>query len=62
MAIISSCFRRNKNRETKVLGFLGYMFHGSCRRVPRVLSLALEPMSRSTIHDLAKRELMIKIA
>ena len=30
------------------------MFYGSCRRVYRVLSLALEPMSKSTIHYLAR--------
>jgi len=34
---------------------LGYMFHGSCRRVSRVLSMALEPISKSTVHDLARR-------
>jgi putative transposase len=32
---------------------LGYMFHGSCRKVSRVLSLALEPISRSAVHYLA---------
>jgi len=30
------------------------MFHGSCRRVSRVLSLALEPISKSSIHYLAR--------
>jgi len=29
------------------------MFHGSCRRVSRVLSLALEPISKSGVHYLA---------
>ena len=30
------------------------MFHGSCRRVSKVISLALEPISKSSIHYLAK--------
>jgi len=30
------------------------MFHGSCRRVSRVLSLALEPISKSGVHYLAR--------
>jgi transposase-like protein len=38
------------------------MFHGSCRRVSRVLTLALEPISKSTVHDLARRVSMVKIA
>ena len=39
VAIISSCFKRSG--VVKVLAVLEYMFHGSCRRVSRVLSLAL---------------------
>jgi len=30
------------------------MFHGSCRRVSKVLSLAIEPISKSDIHYLSK--------
>jgi len=30
------------------------MFDGSCRRVSRVLSLALEPISKSGVHYLAR--------
>ncbi|MEM4383380.1 MAG: hypothetical protein QXH32_02335 [Candidatus Caldarchaeum sp.] len=30
-----------------------YLFHGSCRKVAKVLSLAVEPVSKSTVHDLA---------
>ena len=30
------------------------MFHGSCRKVSRVISIALEPISKSSIHYLAK--------
>jgi len=30
------------------------MFHGGCRKVSKVLSLALEPISKSTVHELAK--------
>ena len=29
------------------------MFHGSCRKVSKVLSLALEPIIKSTVHELA---------
>ncbi|MEM4384302.1 MAG: DDE-type integrase/transposase/recombinase [Candidatus Caldarchaeum sp.] len=31
------------------------MFHGSCRRVSRVLSLAFEPISKSTVHELSRK-------
>ena len=30
------------------------MFHGSCRKVSRVISIALEPISKSTVHELAR--------
>jgi len=30
------------------------MFHGSCRKVSKVLSLALEPISKSDVHYLAR--------
>jgi transposase-like protein len=38
------------------------MFHGSCRKVSRVLSLALEPISKSAVHYLAKRVSEIRVA
>jgi len=38
------------------------MFHGSCRRVSRVLSLALEPISKSAVHYLAKRVSEIRVS
>jgi hypothetical protein len=38
------------------------MFHGSCRRVSRVLSLALEPISKSAVHYLAKKVSEIRVA
>jgi len=38
------------------------MFHGSCRKISKILSLALEPISKSTIHDLARKVSMVKIA
>jgi hypothetical protein len=41
---------------------LDYMFHGSCRKVSRVLSLALEPISKSAVHYLAKRVSEIRVA
>ena len=31
------------------------MFHGSCRRVAKVLSIAIEPISESTVHYLARK-------
>jgi transposase-like protein len=31
------------------------MFHGSCRKVSKVLSIALEPISKFAVHYLAKR-------
>ena len=30
------------------------MFHGSCRRVSKILSIALEPISKSGVHYLAR--------
>ena len=30
------------------------MFHGSCRKISKVLSLALEPISKSDVHYLAR--------
>ena len=38
------------------------MFHGSCRKVSKVLSLALEPISKSAVHYLAKRVSSVKVA
>jgi hypothetical protein len=38
------------------------MFHGSCRRVSRLLSLALEPISKSAVHYLAKKVSKIRVA
>jgi transposase-like protein len=38
------------------------MFHGSCRKVSRVLSLALEPISKSAVHYLARKVSSVKIA
>jgi putative transposase len=37
------------------------MFHGSCRKVSKVLSLALEPISKSAVHYLAKRVSEIRV-
>jgi transposase-like protein len=41
---------------------LDYMFHGSCRKVSKVLSLALEPISKSAVHYLAKKVSKIRVA
>jgi transposase-like protein len=38
------------------------MFHGSCRRVSKVLSLALEPISKSAVHYLARKVSEIRVA
>ena len=38
------------------------MFHGSCREVSRVLSLALEPISKSAVHYLAKKLSGVSVA
>jgi len=46
----------------KVLAVLDYMFHGSCRKVSKVLSIALEPISKSAVHYLAKKVSSVKIA
>jgi transposase-like protein len=46
----------------KVLAVLDYMFHGSCRKVSKVLSMALEPISKSAVHYLAKRVSSVKVA
>jgi transposase-like protein len=48
--------------EVKVLAVLDYMFHGSCGKVSKVLSLALEPISKSAVHYLARKVSTIKIA
>jgi transposase-like protein len=41
---------------------LGYMFCGSCRGVSRVLSMGLEPISKSAVHYLARKVSSVKIA
>jgi hypothetical protein len=46
-------------REVKVLAVLDYMFHGSCRKG---LSLALEPISKSAVHYLAKKVSSVKVS
>jgi hypothetical protein len=38
------------------------MFHGGCRKVYKVLSMALEPISKSAVHYLAKRVSSVKVA
>jgi putative transposase len=38
------------------------MFHGSCRRVSKVLCIALEPISKSAVHCLAKKVSSVKVA
>jgi transposase-like protein len=46
----------------KVLAVLDYMFHGGCRKVSKVLSMALEPISKSAVHYLAKNVSSIKVS
>jgi hypothetical protein len=63
VGLVSSCFRRNKKgRQVKVLAVLVYMFHGSCRKASKVLSMALEPISKSAVHYLAKRVSKIRVS
>jgi transposase-like protein len=38
------------------------MFYGSCRKVSKVLGMALEPISKSAVHYLARKVSTIKIA
>jgi len=38
------------------------MFHGSCGKASEVLSAAFEPISKSTVHELAKKTSEIKLA
>jgi putative transposase len=38
------------------------MFHGSCRSVSRVLSMGLEPISKSAVHYLSKKVSSVKVA
>jgi hypothetical protein len=51
-----------KSRVVKVSAVLGYMFHGGCRKVSKVLSLALEPIRKSAVHYLAKKVSSIKVS
>jgi len=51
----------HNSREVKVLAVLDYMFHGSCRRVSKVLSMALEPISKSIVDELARKVSKIKV-
>jgi hypothetical protein len=46
----------------KVLAVLDYMFHGGCGRVAKVLSMVLEPISKSAVHYLAKKVPEIRVA
>jgi hypothetical protein len=59
---VSGCLFVIKSREVKVLAVLDYMFHGSCRKVSKVLSMALEPISKSAVHYLAKKVSSVKVA
>jgi hypothetical protein len=38
------------------------MFHGGCRKVSKVLSMVLEPISKSAVHYLAKRVSEIRVS
>ena len=60
--IISRCFKQNRKWEVKFLVVLEYMLHGGCRRVSKVISLALEPISRFTVYELARRVSTLSIA
>jgi hypothetical protein len=51
-----------KSRLVKVLAVLDYMFYGGCRRVSKVLSMVLEPISKSAVHYLSKKVSSVKVA
>jgi transposase-like protein len=38
------------------------MFHGGCRKVSKVLSMVLEPISKSVVHYLTKKVSSIKVS
>lgn len=38
------------------------MFYGCCRRVSRFLGMVLEPISKSTVHELARKVSTIRIS
>jgi transposase-like protein len=38
------------------------MFHGGCRKVSKVLSMALEPISKSAVHYLVRRVSEIRVS
>jgi hypothetical protein len=38
------------------------MFHGGCRKVSKVLSMVLEPISKSAVHYLANRVSEIRVS
>jgi len=40
--------------DVKVLAVLGYTFHSSCRKVSKILSFPLEPISKSCVYYLAR--------
>jgi hypothetical protein len=38
------------------------MFHGGCREVSKVLSMGLEPISKSAVHYLARRVSEVRVS
>jgi len=38
------------------------MFHGSCRKVSKILSMVLEPISKSTVHYLVRKVFTVRVA
>jgi len=38
------------------------MFYGGCRRVSKILSLALEPISKSAAHELARKVSAVRVS
>jgi hypothetical protein len=59
---VSGCLGVIKSRDVKVLAVLDYVFHGSCRKVSKVLSMGLEPISKSAIHYLARRVSEVRVS
>ena len=44
-----------------MLAVLLYMFQGGCRKVAKALSICLEPIGKSTVHELAKKVSHLKL-
>ncbi len=51
ITVVSGYLSVIKSLGVKILAVIQYMFDGSCGKVARALSFALEPISKSTVHE-----------